>query len=110
MQASDDKRTRSAALFASEEPQMHVSPTIAVLAIVTIGLAGTAWFAPPPCEVARVIVMLPTATYQKLALWGKEHAGAEGRPLTVVQVIEGHANRGEKDHEAPANDAGARVR
>lgn len=89
---------------------MYISPPIAVLAIAAVGLAGTAWLAPPPREVAQVTVMLPSATYQKLALWGKEHAGADGRPLTVVQVIEELANKSEKDNEAPANQAGTRVR
>lgn len=89
---------------------MRVSPPIVVLAIAAFGLAGTAWLAPPPREVAQVTVMLPTATYQKLARWGKEHAGADGRPLTVVQVIEALANKLEKDNEAPADQAGQRAR
>lgn len=82
---------------------MRISPPIAVLATVAVGLAGTAWLAPPPPEVAQVNVLLPSSTYQKLALWGKEHAGADGRPLTVVQAIEELANEWEKDNEAPAN-------
>ena len=45
--------------------------------------------------------MLPNATYQKLASWGKEYAGEDGRPLTVVQVIEALAKKREKDDEAP---------
>ncbi len=67
---------------------MKISPPIAVFAIVGVALAGAGWFAPPQREVAQVGLMLPIATYQKLALWGKEHSGADGRPLTVVQVIE----------------------
>jgi hypothetical protein len=46
---------------------MYISPPIAVLAIAAAGLAGTAWLAPPPREVAQVTVMLPSTTYQKLA-------------------------------------------
>ena len=87
---------------------MHVSPPITVLAILAAMLAGAVWLAPPQRELAQVTVMLPTATYQKLALWGKEHGGADGRPLTVVQVIEELANKWEKDNEAPANQAGTR--
>jgi len=67
---------------------MHVSPPLAVLIIVAAMVAGTAWLAPPQRELALATVMLPTATYQKLTLWGKEHAGTDGRPLTVVQAIE----------------------
>ena len=33
---------------------MYISPPIAVLAILAVGLAGTAWLAPPPREVAQV--------------------------------------------------------
>ena len=67
---------------------MSISPPIAVLAIAAVGVAATAWLVPPPPDVARAKVMLPAATYEKLALWGREHAGADGRPLTVEQVIE----------------------
>ena len=67
---------------------MYISPPIAVLGIMAAMVAGTVWLAPPPREVAQTTVMLPTATYQKLTLWGKEHAGEDGRPLTVVEVIE----------------------
>ncbi len=72
---------------------MHVSPPITVLAIIAAMVAGAVWLAPSEREVARVTVVLPTATSQKLALLGKEHAGADGRPLTVVQVIEELANQ-----------------
>ncbi len=96
---TDEERIISAASFASEEFQMHVSPPITVLAIMAAMVAGAVWLAPPQREMAQVTVVLPTATYQKLALWGKEHAGADGRPLTAVQVI-----------EELANQAGTRVR
>ena len=82
---------------------MYVSPPIAVLAILAVGLGSTTWIAPQPREVAQVTVMLPTAIHQKLALWGKEHNGADGQPLTVVQVIEELAKKWEKDNKAPAN-------
>ena len=67
---------------------MHLSPPITVLPILAVGLAGTVSLAPPPNKPSRATVTLSTATYQKLALWAKEHTGADGRPLTVVQVIE----------------------
>ena len=77
---------------------MYISPPIAVLAIAAVGVAATAWLTPPPREVAQAKVMLPTATYQKLAQWGKEQAGPDGRPLTIVQVIEEFANKWEKEY------------
>ena len=89
---------------------MQVSPPITVLAILAAMVAGTVWLAPPQREVAQVTVMLPMATYQKLARWGKEHAGADGRPLTVVQVIEELANNSAKVNEVPANQPETRVR
>lgn len=67
---------------------MKISPPVAVLAILTVAVAGTVWLAPPQRNMTQVTVMLPTATYQKLSLRGKMNAGADGQPLTAVQVIE----------------------
>ncbi len=67
---------------------MHLSPPITVLSILAVMLAGTAWLAPPQREAAEITVALPAGTYQRLALWGKAHVGADGKPRTVVQVIE----------------------
>ena len=67
---------------------MHVSPPIAVLAILAVMLAAVTWLAPPQREADQIAVVLSAATYQKLALWGKAHAGADGQPQTVVEVIE----------------------
>ena len=39
---------------------------------------------------------LPTATHQKLPHWGRPHAGAVGRELTVVHVIEAFAGNDTK--------------
>jgi hypothetical protein len=72
---------------------MYISPPITVLAILAAMVAGTLWLAPPQREVAQVTAILPTATYQRLALWGKEHPGADGRALNVVQVIEKFSNK-----------------
>ena len=66
------------------------------------GLAGAAWLAPPQREVAQVTVMLPAATHQKLALWARDRADPDGRPLTVVQVIEELVNKREKNSGGPA--------
>ncbi|MEJ2122708.1 MAG: hypothetical protein P8Z76_18815 [Alphaproteobacteria bacterium] len=52
---------------------------------------------------AQATVMLPAATYQKLALWGKEHISADGHPQTVVQVIEELATKWEKEKELSVN-------
>jgi hypothetical protein len=82
---------------------MYISPPITVLAILAAMVASVVWLAPPQREVAQVTVMLPTATYQRLALWGKEHPGADGRALDVVQVIEELANNWKKNDKAPAN-------
>lgn len=71
---------------------MHVSPPISVLVIMAAVVAAAVWFAPPQREMGQV-----TATYQKLVLWGREHAGADGRPLTVALVIEELSNISEKD-------------
>lgn len=66
---------------------MYISPPIAVLAILAVGLASIAWLEPPQ-ELAPATVVLPASTYQKLALWGTEHIGEDGRSLLVAQVIE----------------------
>lgn len=67
---------------------MYISPPISVLAILAVGLAGTAWVAPPQREVAQVTVGLPAATYSKLTLLAKGRIGTDGQPLTVAQIIE----------------------
>lgn len=59
---------------------MYISPPIAVMAILAAGLTSTAWLPPQPRGMAQATVMLPAATYQKLALWGKEHISADGHP------------------------------
>jgi hypothetical protein len=81
---------------------MYISPPIGVLAILAVGLAGAAWLAPPQREVAQVTVMLPAATHQQLALWARDRADPDGRPLTAVQVIEELVNKREKSNRAPA--------
>ena len=75
---------------------MRVSPPIAVVVIMSTLVAGTAWLKPPQRENSRVEVMLPTTTYHALALLGMEQAGDDGRPLTVVQVIEELARPSER--------------
>lgn len=82
---------------------MQVSPPIAVLAIMAVLVVVVVWLAPPPREVAQVNVALPTATHQRLVQWGKEHAGADGRPLTIVQVIEALADNWHEGGGAAAN-------
>ena len=82
---------------------MYISPPIAVLTILAVGLASTAWLPPQPREMAQATVMLPAATYQKLALWGKEQISADGHPLTVVQVIEELTKKWEKEKELSLN-------
>lgn len=73
---------------------MYLSRPTIVLAILAVGVASTAWLAPPPPrEIAQATVMLPATTYQKLALWAKDRASADGRPLTMVQIIEELANK-----------------
>lgn len=67
---------------------MKISPPMAVVVIMSALVAATVWFKPPQGETALVEVMLPNATYQTLALWGKGRAGDDGRPLTVAQTIE----------------------
>lgn len=67
---------------------MHVSPPIIILAILAAMLAAVTWIAPPQREADQIAVILSATTYQKLALWGKAHAGANGQPQTVVEVIE----------------------
>jgi biopolymer transport protein ExbD len=79
---------------------MHVSPPIALLAIMVVLLTVVAWLAPLQRQAVQVPVLLPTATYQKLIFWGKEQADAEGKALTVVQVIEKLANKQKTDTEA----------
>ena len=68
---------------------MKISPPIAVLAIVIVGVAGTAWLSPPPREPAQMNVALSYATYSKLQQQGKADGGAR----TVAQVIEAMAHQ-----------------
>jgi hypothetical protein len=88
---------------------MKISPPIGVLAILAVGLAGAAWLAPLPREKTQAGVTLSSATYQKLSLWGKEHADAGGRPQTVAQVIETLANSLKNEIEIPENLAGSNI-
>jgi len=64
-------------------------------------VVGTVWLAPPQRAATQMTVMLPTATYQKLALLGKVHVDENGRHRTVAQVIEEFANNWEGENEAP---------
>jgi hypothetical protein len=80
---------------------MKISPPIGVLAILAVGLASAAWLAPLPRENNQTSVMLSSATYQKLTLWGKAHADASGRPQTVAQAIETLANSLTNEIEIP---------
>ena len=82
---------------------MRVSPPIAVIGLMVVVVAAGVWIAPPPRKVEQVTVSLTIATHQKLAHWGQNHPGANGRPLTVVQVIEQLANKQEKDGESHEN-------
>jgi hypothetical protein len=66
---------------------MKISPPIATLAILAVGVAGTTWLSPPPNEPAQVTVTLPYATYSSLAQRGSDRAGAGGQALTVAQMI-----------------------
>jgi hypothetical protein len=101
-----DERFRFAALVYFGEVEMHVSPPIAILAIIAALVAAAVWLAPPQPEVTEAKVMLPAATYQRLMLLGKEYSGANGRPLTVVEVIEMLANKRTNDNDASASSAG----
>lgn len=86
---------------------MYVPPPITILAILAAMVASATWYAPPQSPAVQVTVTLSTATYQKLALWGKEHADPDGRPLTVVQVIEEFMNNREEVKEAPRKSGGS---
>lgn len=87
---------------------MRLSPPITVLALMAAMVAGVVWIAPPQRQAAQVTVMLPTATHQKLANWGRTHAGADGRALTVAQVIESFAGNWTDGSEAPADHSETR--
>lgn len=67
---------------------MRISPPVAVLAILALGVAAATWLAPLPRMAATVSVILPVATHQKLARWGQGHQGADGTALSVTEVIE----------------------
>ena len=67
---------------------MYISPPITVLAILAIAYTATVLLTPPPREIAHVTLVIPSTTYKKLVLWGQANTGTDGRPLTVVQVIE----------------------
>ena len=86
---------------------MYFSPPITALLIMASIVAATAWLVPPQPKAERATLMLPTATYKKLALWGREHADTHGQSLTVVQVIEALAEKWEKDNEALRNSGEA---
>ena len=72
---------------------MYISPPITVLAFLAIAYTAGVLLTPPPQELEHVTVVVPSTTYQKLVLWGKEHTGTDGRALTVVQVIDELANK-----------------
>ena len=72
---------------------MYVSPPLAILALLVVGVATVTWLAPEQRAPARVTVSLSTATYEKLVAWAREHSGTAGSELTVEQAIEELANR-----------------
>jgi hypothetical protein len=82
---------------------MRLSPPITILAILVVGLAGIAWLAPPPSEPATVNIVLPAATYRRLAIRAEERGSAHGRPFTVMEVIEEFVNGLGSDNEIPTN-------
>lgn len=67
---------------------MRISRPLSVLALMATMVAGAAWYAPPQHDTAQMAVMLPGATYQLLARKGEAKVDANGRPRSVVQVIE----------------------
>ena len=88
---------------------MKISPPIGVLALLVVGLASAAWLAPLPREKNQTSVTLSSDTYQKLTLWGRKHAGTDGRSQTVAQVIEKLANSLKNEIEVPENLAGSKL-
>lgn len=72
-----------------------------------VAVAGGTWLAPSPRAKtqATTAVTLPNATYQKLTSWTEDEPGADGRPVTVVQLIEELADKWERDKGTPANQA-----
>jgi len=85
---------------------MRLSPPITILVILVVGLAGIAWLAPTPSDPTTVNIVLPAATYRRLAIQAKERGSAHGRPFTVVQVIEEFVNGLGSDNEVPTNTVG----
>lgn len=65
-----------------------ISPPIIVSAMMAVLVAVTVWLVPPQKESMRVTVTLPLDSYNKLLLWGKEHADVKGKSLGVDRVIE----------------------
>ena len=100
-----DEWLRFAAYSSLQEPVMQLSPPITILALMATLVACTVWLAPPQRQAAQVTVMLPTATHQKLAHWGRTHADASGRALTVAQVIEAIADNWTEGSEAPTDQS-----
>lgn len=85
---------------------MRLSPPIAVLTILALGVAAATWLAPLPRLAPTVNIMVPTATHQKLALWGQGHLGADGTALSVTDVIEVLADQLPPADQVPPNMAG----
>ncbi len=56
--------------------------------VVAVMVALTAWLAPPEPASKQATVSIPIAVYERLALQAQGRTGADGRPLTVGQVIE----------------------
>ena len=67
---------------------MKFSIPITVLTILAITFVGVGVFSPPPNENVWVTVKLPATTFNKLALMTRNRTDSDGRPLTIVQVIE----------------------
>jgi len=67
---------------------MKISPPIAVLIILALGVVTASWLAPLPRLEPTVNIALATGTYKKLAQWGDGEQGADGATLSVTEVIE----------------------
>ena len=67
---------------------MRISPPITVLAILGVAFSGMAWLRAPARDEVRVSVTIPTATYEKLVLWGQANVSADGQAPTAGQALE----------------------
>ena len=82
---------------------MRLSPPISILIILAASMIGVASMTPTEPEAAEVVVLIPAATYNKLAGWSKTDTDMNGASLSVAHIIAELVRERARNGESTAN-------